>query len=273
MENPVERIIGIDVVGLDHRPRAFVQLDQTAALERRHAIGGEADAHGFHLCSGLEHVHDPFGCQTDLNQPADDELSQRLPHRGTRGSEAISKLLLFESRTGDERAGRDLACERIADAIGEEAAIFFGFCNFEQTCHSASHNCAHGEVEDGRASALVAAQEGHFMGSAFGEVHGAKLTGLLRSARALKQDVVILFDTCGGRLQEANAGELAIAEIMRAVIEARRSDINVIGLIGGRAGCCGGGSPHLSIFGPCPHCMRRASLRPTTRKQCALRPA
>ncbi|WP_027525921.1 biotin-independent malonate decarboxylase subunit beta [Bradyrhizobium sp. Ec3.3] len=92
------------------------------------------------------------------------------------------------------------------------------------------------------APVLVAAQEGRFMGGAFGEVHGAKLTGLLRAARALKQDVVILFDTGGVRLQEANAGELAIAEIMRAVIEARHSGINVVGLIGGRAGCYGGGS-------------------------------
>ncbi|MBR0895903.1 biotin-independent malonate decarboxylase subunit beta [Bradyrhizobium tropiciagri] len=89
---------------------------------------------------------------------------------------------------------------------------------------------------------LVAAQEGRFMGGAFGEVHGAKLTGLLRAARALQQDVLILFDTGGVRLQEANAGELAIAEIMRAVIEARRAGANVIGLIGGRAGCYGGGS-------------------------------
>ena len=92
------------------------------------------------------------------------------------------------------------------------------------------------------APVLVAAQEGRFMGGAFGEVHGAKLTGLLRAARALHQDVLILFDTGGVRLQEANAGELAIAEIMRAIIEARRAGIHVVGLIGGRAGCYGGGS-------------------------------
>ena len=92
------------------------------------------------------------------------------------------------------------------------------------------------------APVLVAAQEGRFMGGAFGEVHGAKLTGLLRAARALRQDVLILFDTGGVRLQEANAGELAIAEIMRAVIELRRAGLSVVGLIGGRAGCYGGGS-------------------------------
>ncbi|MEH2476716.1 malonate decarboxylase beta subunit [Nitrobacteraceae bacterium AZCC 2146] len=91
-------------------------------------------------------------------------------------------------------------------------------------------------------SVLVAAQEGRFMGGAFGEVHGAKLTGLLRAARKLRHDVLMLFDTGGVRLQEANAGELAIAEIMRAVIEARRAGAKIIGLIGGRAGCYGGGS-------------------------------
>jgi malonate decarboxylase beta subunit len=94
----------------------------------------------------------------------------------------------------------------------------------------------------GGSPVLVAAQEGRFMGGAFGEVHGAKLTGLLRAARDIGSlPVLILFDTGGVRLQEANAGELAIAEIMRAVIEARSAGAKVIGLIGGRAGCYGGG--------------------------------
>ncbi len=88
---------------------------------------------------------------------------------------------------------------------------------------------------------LVAAQEGRFMGGAFGEVHGAKLTGLLRAAKALARDVVIAFDTGGVRLQEANAGEIAIAEIIRAIAEARLDGVRVVGLIGGRAGCYGGG--------------------------------
>jgi malonate decarboxylase beta subunit len=89
---------------------------------------------------------------------------------------------------------------------------------------------------------FIAAQEGRFMGGAFGEVHGAKLTGLLHAARDRKSvPVIILFDTGGVRLQEANAGELAIAEIMRAVVEARLAGVPVIGLIGGRAGRYGGG--------------------------------
>jgi malonate decarboxylase beta subunit len=98
----------------------------------------------------------------------------------------------------------------------------------------------HGRLEGQRV--LIAAQEGRFMGGAFGEVHGAKLTGLLRAARELAAvPVLILFDTGGVRLQEANAGELAIAEIMRALLEARLAGVPVVGLIGGRAGCYGGG--------------------------------
>jgi malonate decarboxylase beta subunit len=99
-----------------------------------------------------------------------------------------------------------------------------------------------GQGRLGGSRVLIAAQEGRFMGGAFGEVHGAKLTGLLRAARDIgSMPVLILFDTGGVRLQEANAGELAIAEIMRAVIEARSAGAKVIGLIGGRAGCYGGG--------------------------------
>jgi malonate decarboxylase beta subunit len=92
------------------------------------------------------------------------------------------------------------------------------------------------------APVFVAAQEGRFMGGAFGEVHGAKLGGLLRAARDVRSiPVLIMFDTGGVRLQEANAGELAVAEIMRALVEARTVGVKVVGLIGGRAGCYGGG--------------------------------
>jgi malonate decarboxylase beta subunit len=98
-----------------------------------------------------------------------------------------------------------------------------------------------GHASIGGRAILLAAQEGRFMGGAFGEVHGAKLTGLLRAARALRRDVVVLFDTGGVRLQEANAGELAIAEIIRALVHARSVGVRIVGLIGGRAGCYGGG--------------------------------
>jgi malonate decarboxylase beta subunit len=93
---------------------------------------------------------------------------------------------------------------------------------------------------------FVAAQEGRFLGGAFGEVHGAKLVGLLRAARdGAKRGgplaVPLLLDTGGVRLQEANAGELAISEIIRAIVEVRSAGIPVLALVGGRAGAFGGG--------------------------------
>ncbi|WP_226583635.1 biotin-independent malonate decarboxylase subunit beta [Acuticoccus sediminis] len=90
---------------------------------------------------------------------------------------------------------------------------------------------------------LLAAQEGQFMGGTFAEVSGAKLVGLLRAARddaTLPRTVLLLVDSGGVRLQEANAGELAVAETMRAVVEARAAGIAVIALVGGRAGAFGG---------------------------------
>ena len=97
----------------------------------------------------------------------------------------------------------------------------------------------HGQL--GGQPVFVAAQEGRFMGGAFGEVHGAKLVGLLRAAKSRHRNVVLLLDTGGVRLQEANAGEMAIAEIMRAIVDLRCAGLAVIGLIGGKAGCFGGG--------------------------------
>ena len=90
---------------------------------------------------------------------------------------------------------------------------------------------------------LLAAQEGQFMGGTFGEVSGAKIVGLLRAARDhddLPRTVLLLLDSGGVRLQEANAGELAVAEVMRAVVEARCAGIAVIALVGGKSGAFGG---------------------------------
>lgn len=88
---------------------------------------------------------------------------------------------------------------------------------------------------------LVAAQEGAFLGGAIGEVHGAKLVGLIERARAERPTaVLILFDSGGVRLHEANAGLIAVSEIIRAVLAARAEGLRFIGLIGGAGGCFGG---------------------------------
>lgn len=93
---------------------------------------------------------------------------------------------------------------------------------------------------DGKSVALIA-QEGRFMGGAIGEVHSAKIIGTLR--RCLKKKLtaaLFLFDSGGVRLQEANAGELGVAEIIRAILDVRAAGIPVIGIVGGSCGAYGG---------------------------------
>ena len=88
---------------------------------------------------------------------------------------------------------------------------------------------------------LIAAQEGEFRGGSVGEVHGAKLVGLFRRAlRDKPAAVVVLAESGGVRLHEANAGLIAVSEVMRALLDARAQSIAVIMLIGGTNGCFGG---------------------------------
>jgi malonate decarboxylase beta subunit len=88
---------------------------------------------------------------------------------------------------------------------------------------------------------LLAAQEGGFLGGAVGEVHGAKITGVLERALVEKPaGVLLLLESGGVRLHEANAGLIAVSEILRAVLALRAGGIPVIALIGGAYGCFGG---------------------------------
>lgn len=93
---------------------------------------------------------------------------------------------------------------------------------------------------DGR-EVLVIAQEGQFMGGAVGEIHGAKIVGLLKRAQRDKPAAVLfLADSGGVRLHEANAGLIAISEIMRAVLDTRAAGVPVLALVGGSCGAFGG---------------------------------
>jgi len=98
-----------------------------------------------------------------------------------------------------------------------------------------------GEGAIGGQNIYIAAQEPGFMGGAVGEVHGAKLTGLLERAALRKPAaVVLLFDTGGVRLHEANAGLIAISEIQRAMFNARKAGVPLIVVSAGANGVYGG---------------------------------
>jgi malonate decarboxylase beta subunit len=96
---------------------------------------------------------------------------------------------------------------------------------------------------DGRPT-VVLAIEGAFQGGSMGEVGGAKIAGALELAaqdnrNGVPTQAVILFETGGVRLQEANLGLAAIAEIQAAIVDLRRYR-PVIGVSAGTVGCYGG---------------------------------
>ena len=101
-------------------------------------------------------------------------------------------------------------------------------------------------------NALVISIEGKFQGGGIGEVSGAKIVAALEKAlednKAGKTIYpVIVLDTGGVRLQEANYGLLSISEIHNAVI-ALKKYVPVIGLVPGRVGSFGGMSITASIL-------------------------
>ena len=94
------------------------------------------------------------------------------------------------------------------------------------------------------APAVVAAIESAFQGGSIGEVAGSKIAGALELAlrdcengRPVRP--VIVFETGGVRLQEANLGLAVIAEIQSAIVSLRRH-VPVVGVIAGMVGCFGG---------------------------------
>jgi malonate decarboxylase beta subunit len=87
----------------------------------------------------------------------------------------------------------------------------------------------------------IASQQKEFIGGSVGEVHGAKINGLVRYAvKHHLPALILLIDSGGVRLQEANVGEIEISEIIRSILEARSAGIKTIGVICGNNGAYGG---------------------------------
>ena len=91
---------------------------------------------------------------------------------------------------------------------------------------------------------VVISIEGNFQGGSLGEVGGAKIAGALELAvednlKGIPTAAILLLETGGVRLQEANLGLAAIAEIQAAIVALRQYQ-PVIGVIAGSVGCFGG---------------------------------
>jgi len=86
--------------------------------------------------------------------------------------------------------------------------------------------------------------EGLFQGGSLGEVGGAKIVGALELAvednlKGIPTAAILLLETGGVRLQEANLGLAAIAEIQAAIVNLRQYQ-PVIAVVAGSVGCFGG---------------------------------
>ena len=98
---------------------------------------------------------------------------------------------------------------------------------------------------DGRPAVIASIEQG-FQGGGTGEVSGAKISQALRlaadaSRAGTSTAAVLLFETGGVRLQEANLGLNAVAEICSAVLDLRPM-APVIGVVAGEVGSFGGTS-------------------------------
>ncbi|HAT1713730.1 TPA: biotin-independent malonate decarboxylase subunit beta [Legionella pneumophila] len=87
----------------------------------------------------------------------------------------------------------------------------------------------------------IASQQKDFIGGSVGEIHGAKINGLIKYAiKNQLPAIIFLIDSGGVRLQEANVGEIEISEIIRSILDARSAGIKTIGVICGNNGAFGG---------------------------------
>ncbi|MBV8586267.1 MAG: biotin-independent malonate decarboxylase subunit beta [Verrucomicrobia bacterium] len=96
----------------------------------------------------------------------------------------------------------------------------------------------------GGINSVVIGIEGKFQGGSIGEVSGAKIATALDLAHQDAEQgrpvhAVLLFETGGVRLQEANLGLEAIAEINSSLL-GMREHVPVVGVITGMVGCFGG---------------------------------
>jgi malonate decarboxylase beta subunit len=94
------------------------------------------------------------------------------------------------------------------------------------------------------APSVVIALEGGFQAGSMGEVSGAKMSAALDlatqdSQSGKKTTAILLLETGGVRLQEANLGLAAIAEVMASML-ALREHAPIITVIAGTVGCFGG---------------------------------
>ncbi|CAN5290829.1 biotin-independent malonate decarboxylase subunit beta [soil metagenome] len=169
------------------------------------------------------------------------EGAQRPPGGTARSAKGAPIRLSFAECSARERVGLLLDADSFSEWLPPSARVMSPHLAQLGVPSAFDDGVVIGQgTLDGR-RVFIAAQEGEFMGGGVGEVHGAKLVGLMQRALRDRPAAVLLLAESGGvRLHEANAGLIAVSEVMRALLDVRAAGIPVIVLIGGANGCFGG---------------------------------
>jgi malonate decarboxylase beta subunit len=150
----------------------------------------------------------------------------------------------FIELTARERARALLDADTFRELIGPFDRLESPWLAMQNVVCQADDGVVIARGKLGGEAAVIAAIEPAFQGGSIGEVSGAKIAAALELAvrefeAGRKIRPVILFETGGVRLQEANLGLAVIAEIQAAIV-ALRQYVPVVGMIGGMVGCFGG---------------------------------
>ena len=143
-----------------------------------------------------------------------------------------------------ERAIALLDAGTARELVGPFDRVESPWLQMQSVTPQADDGCVVMKGKIGGKAAVVIALEGAFQGGSMGEVSGEKMAAALDLActdneNGMPTGAVILLETGGVRLQEANLGLAAIAEIMASIL-ALRKHAPVICLTAGTVGCFGG---------------------------------
>ena len=150
----------------------------------------------------------------------------------------------FIELSARERARALLDADTFRELLGPFARLKSPWLPLQGVVAQADDGVVIARGRIGGQPAVVAAIEGAYQGGSIGEVSGSKIAGALELAlrdceRGRVVRPVLVLETGGVRLQEANLGLAAIAEIHAAIVALRRH-VPVVGVVAGVVGCFGG---------------------------------
>lgn len=164
-------------------------------------------------------------------------------HNITRFQDFLNRRSFIEL-DGRERARSLFDTNSARELVGPFDRIESPWLPMQGVAPQADDGCIVMKGTIGAHSAVVISLEGAFQGGSIGEVSGAKMSTALdlaaEDSKAGKPTAaVLLLETGGVRLQEANLGLAAIAEVIASLLTLRPY-APVITIVAGNVGCFGG---------------------------------